>query len=121
MGRYYSGDINGKFWFAVQSSNAADRFGGYQYEPSSIEYQFEEEHLDEVITELKKIETNLGPQLKIIEEFFEANNGYNDEMLQNNYKPISKHEISEYADYKLGLKIMECLVANGICNFSAEL
>ena len=28
MGRYYSGDIEGKFWFAVQSSNAADRFGG---------------------------------------------------------------------------------------------
>ncbi len=27
MGRYYSGDIEGKFWFAVQSSYAADRFG----------------------------------------------------------------------------------------------
>ena len=27
MGRYYSGDIEGKFWFALQSSDAADRFG----------------------------------------------------------------------------------------------
>ena len=27
MGRYYNGDINGKFWFAVQNSNCADRFG----------------------------------------------------------------------------------------------
>ena len=27
MGRYYDGDINGKFMFAVQSSSAADRFG----------------------------------------------------------------------------------------------
>ena len=27
MGRYYSGDIEGKFWFAVQSSDDADNFG----------------------------------------------------------------------------------------------
>jgi hypothetical protein len=27
MGRYYTGDIEGKFAFAVQSSDAADRFG----------------------------------------------------------------------------------------------
>ena len=27
MGRYYNGDIEGKFWFAVQSSNDADFFG----------------------------------------------------------------------------------------------
>lgn len=26
MGRYYSGDINGKFWFGVQNSNDADNF-----------------------------------------------------------------------------------------------
>ena len=27
MGRYYSGDIEGKMWFAVQSSNDWDFFG----------------------------------------------------------------------------------------------
>ena len=27
MGRYITGDIERKLWFAVQSSNAADRFG----------------------------------------------------------------------------------------------
>jgi hypothetical protein len=27
MGRYYSGSIRGKFWFGLQSSSAADRFG----------------------------------------------------------------------------------------------
>ena len=27
MGRYYNGDIEGKFLFAVQSSNDADFFG----------------------------------------------------------------------------------------------
>ena len=27
MGRYYRGDIEGKFWFAVQQSDDADYFG----------------------------------------------------------------------------------------------
>ena len=27
MGRYTSGDLEFKFWFAVQPSDAADRFG----------------------------------------------------------------------------------------------
>lgn len=40
MGRYYSGDIEGKFWFAVQSSNAADRFGVSGNEPNFIQYHF---------------------------------------------------------------------------------
>ena len=36
MGRYYNGDIEGKFWVAVQPSDAAARFGGRNYEPSYI-------------------------------------------------------------------------------------
>ena len=36
MGRYYTGDIEGKFWFALQSSNAASRFGGVESEPAYI-------------------------------------------------------------------------------------
>ena len=48
MGRYYHGDIEGKFWFAIQDSNAADRFGSTGYEPQYIHYYFDEEHLDDV-------------------------------------------------------------------------
>ena len=32
MGRYYSGDIEGKFWFAVQDSDDAEFFGGTNVE-----------------------------------------------------------------------------------------
>jgi len=28
MGRYYRGDIEGKFWFGVQDSRDAEHFGG---------------------------------------------------------------------------------------------
>ena len=41
MGRYYTGDIEGKFCFAVQSSYAADRFG-FEGTPSYINYHFNE-------------------------------------------------------------------------------
>jgi hypothetical protein len=41
MGRYYSGDIEGKFMFATQSSTAADRFGSSYYEPNHVNYYFD--------------------------------------------------------------------------------
>ena len=32
MGRYYSGDIEGKFWFGVQSSTDGEFFGAEEQE-----------------------------------------------------------------------------------------
>ena len=45
MGRRYTGDIEGKFWFGLQSSTAASRFGGEETEPSYINYYFDQIHL----------------------------------------------------------------------------
>ena len=33
MGRYYSGNINGKFWFACQSSDAMEKYGAVLHDP----------------------------------------------------------------------------------------
>jgi hypothetical protein len=52
MGRYITGDIERKLWFAVQNSNAADRFGVTGYEPAYLEYQFEQ---DDLLKVLRKI------------------------------------------------------------------
>ena len=43
MGRYYWGDIDGKFAFAIQSSNDADFFGVQGYQPEQLQYNFEAE------------------------------------------------------------------------------
>ena len=128
MGRYYSGDIEGKFWFAVQSSNAASRFGGFEYEPEYINYSFESEaHLENVEEELKRIEEMLGSKMKVLDSFFEKCNGYNEDMLVDEYK---KHDLDDsnvhldlvnYADYGLGKQILQCLLDNGFCDFQAEL
>jgi hypothetical protein len=118
MGRYYSGDIDGKFWFAVQNSNAADRFGVMGHEPNYITYNFQEEDLEGVEQEIKNIEEILGNKLEIIKNFFKENNGYNDEMLEK--IGITTDELSNYADLGLGKQIRDCIKETGQCCFEAE-
>ena len=121
MGRYYSGDIEGKFWFAIQSSNAASRFApSAEQGISHIPYYFtEEDHLEEIQAELKAIEDKLGDRLQKMDDFFEKNNGYNDNMLKENN--IDRADLSDYADYKLGKQIEECVIRTGVCSFDAEI
>ena len=118
MGRYYSGDIEGKFWFALQSSDCADRFGVQGYQPEVLNYCFEESDLESVEEEIARIEESLGEQIKVIEDFFRTNNGYNDRMLQD--ANITNLELREYADLCLGIKIRDCIKENGSCSFEAE-
>ena len=118
MGRYYSGDIEGKFWFALQSSNCADRFGVSGYQPEVLNYYFDEDNLEYVEQEIANIESNLGDKLKIIDDFFDKNNSYNDDTLAE--VGISKQELSEYADLGMGRKIRDCIKENGQCEFEAE-
>lgn len=119
MGRYYSGDINGKFWFAIQSSNAADRFGVKgDYPTSYLEYYFNEDDLDNVNAEINKIKGSLGFKMVVIEKFFEENSGWDDKMLEE--AGITHKELEDYADLELGIKIRDCIVSKGDCAFDAE-
>jgi hypothetical protein len=119
MGRYYSGDIEGKFWFGLQSSDAAGRFGGEEREPQYIEYYFDEEHLEEVNEEIDTIITTLGDKKKIIEDFFEDKMSYQDKNLAD--LGITEDILSDYAGLKLGIQIRDCIIDKGQCNFQAEL
>lgn len=123
MGRYVTGDIERKLWFGVQSSAAADRFGVQSSEPAYLEYYFDDDNLEELQKELKNIEDSIGIEnIKKLDDFFEKVNGYNDDILKEHgiLKIYSKH-ISDYADYKLGKDIEECLLRTGECSFQAEL
>lgn len=123
MGRYYEGDINGKFWFGVQPSDAADRFGVYGQEPSYIEYFYDEKDLNNVITELKNIEESIGiNNIEKLDKFFNDNMFYSDKKLQENgiLDIWNKHK-KDYVDYLLGIEIRDCIIENGSCEFTAEL
>ena len=117
MGRYYSGDIDGKFWFALQSSDAADRFGVTGQQPSTLTYYFSEDDLEGVEAEIKNIEDSLGDKLQLIEKFFEERNGYNDKMLEE--AGITQDELRDYADLGLGKQIRDSIKENGQCSFEA--
>jgi hypothetical protein len=130
MGRYYEGDISGKFWFAVQSSNAPARFGGEEYEPSYINYYFDEKQLKEVEEELDRIHKNMMGNIEKLDDFFAQTNGYNTQMIIDWYKKEYNETITEgkvgemlveYADYELGMKIANCIKEKGECNINCEL
>ena len=114
MGRYYNGDIEGKFMFAVQSSAAADRFGSIGYN-NYLSYYFDEEHLETINEQLELLE----PSFKKVEKFFEGKNSWNTKDQEE--AGISSQEMSDYADYVLGKKIKDCIIEQGSCSFEAEL
>ena len=118
MGRFYSGDIEGKFWFAVQNSDAADRFGVIG-ESNYLTYNFDEDSLVDVEAEIKVIEDALGDKLQKLDEFFASVTGYTAEQIEA--LGVSSIELSDYADLKLGFKIRDCIKENGYCSFEAEL
>jgi hypothetical protein len=129
MGRYYSGDIEGKFWFGVQSSSDADFFG-VEGNASYLEYYFDHDDIPSVDKGIKKCEFALGDNLKRLDEFFEKEGGYNNEMIIKFYKEkyninITEQDIGKflewYARLALGKQILKCLVENEQCAFSAEL
>ena len=64
MGRYYDGDIEGKFWFGLQGSDAPERFGAQEQEPRETEYYVDRDDLPLVIKEIEKIEND--PEVKKI-------------------------------------------------------
>ncbi len=116
MGRYYNGDIEGKFWVAVQPSNAADQFGVEGCQPQQLEYGFHSEDIPSVKEGIKKIKDRLDYDK--VNGFFEGTGWYNQDDLDK--AGITDSEVEDYADLILGEKILECIEDNGECYFTAE-
>jgi len=53
MGRYYSGDIEGKFVFGVQASDAGVRFGAVEEEWAYTQYIVDREDYSKIKKELE--------------------------------------------------------------------
>jgi hypothetical protein len=87
MGRYYSGDIEGKFWVAVQDSADADFFGVVGTQPDLLQYYFDEDDLDKIKEGVKSCLTVLGDWKKKLDDFFETKGGYNEKMLEDEIGP----------------------------------
>jgi len=124
MGRYYSGDIKGKFWYGVQNSNDANFFGVTGDEPNYLEYCFEQEDLEEVENGIKTCRNKLKGWKRKMNTFFKNNIVYNDNMLigvLTKDKETNRKLLKWYARLKLGIQIRDCIKKETECNFTAEL
>lgn len=131
MGRYYQGDIEGKFWFGVQSSDDANNFGGSEIELQDdggevmeLEYFFNKEDLESINEGIQTCITDLGEFKVKLDEFFADSTGYNPNKLAKHLEiTTEKYSIimDSYARLKLGEKIKKCVEEKGECNFTAEL
>jgi hypothetical protein len=132
MGRYYQGDIEGKFWFNVQSSDDANYFGGSEIELQdeddddvyALEYFFNKEDLESINEGVQTCITDLGEFKDKLDEFFELNPTYNpDELAKNLGVEVSEYRslMESYARLDLGNKIKKCVEEKGECNFVADL
>ena len=128
MGRYYHGDIEGKFWFAVQSSTDAEYFG-VQGHASHLNYYFQESDKDAVKVGISECERYLDSYnknyKKKLDDFFDKAETYNNEMLMPILGTSSEKDVRRilewYARLLLGEKILKCIEENGECSFEAEL
>jgi hypothetical protein len=122
MGRYYTGDIEGKFWFAVQDMMDASFFGGEASEARYINYYFGQKHLHSIKKGIKTCFKKLGKNKAKLDQFFALNNIYNDEMLIE--AGFKKDEIPTllkwYARLDLGEKILKYVKEHSSCSFKAE-
>lgn len=130
MGRYYNGDIEGKFWFGVQSSTDAEFFGAHENR-NYINYivMADDEQVEKGIEECLK---ELGNWKERLDQFFNQTNGYNNEMIIKYWKDefdevipddAVRRQLEWYARLSLGQKIKKFLDENPgqDCYFEAEL
>ena len=124
MGRYISGDIEGKCWFGIQPSNFADRFGYTGEQPSYLTYYYDESYLPQIEQELDKIKKYLGKNFKKLDEFFKNRCGYTDSELAKALKTNenrARELLGEYADYCFGVRLRDYLKEHNTCEFEVEL
>lgn len=123
MGRYYDGDIEGKFWFGIQSSDDADFFGVTGIQPQDLQYEFYEDNLEGVEKGIKQCENELCNYEKMLDDFFDKHNGYQmEELADFLHVSVDKTEelLAVYARLHLGRKIAKCIKETGQCCFTAE-
>ena len=130
MGRYYTGDIEGKFWFAVQSSQDGEFFGA-QEDKNYINYIVAEKD-NQVKEGIEECLKELGNWKERLDQFFGQTNGYNNEMIVKYWKDefhevipddAIRRQLEWYARLRLGKQIQKYFDENlgRDCYFEAEL
>tara|TARA_R100000329_G_scaffold88833_1_gene74620 strand:+ start:1032 stop:1412 length:381 start_codon:yes stop_codon:yes gene_type:complete len=124
MGRYYHGDIEGKFWFGVQPSDDPKFFGAQEEEPEFISYYTED--LEGVAFGIDICKKELGKYYKDVHHFYTnivSDPNYAQQL--HEWLNISESEadnlIGWYARLELGEKMYNQVKEHGSCAIEAEI
>ena len=124
MGRYISGDIDHKLWFAVQSSDDADFFGVQGTQPEELCYTYNKSDMSSIIRGIAECKQELGTNLSKLKKFFDTHDFYSDDEIEK-LLGVDQDEVLSilkwYARYRLGIKIKDCVEEQDYCDFTAEL
>ncbi len=119
MGRYYQGDIEGKFWFGCQKSTDAEFFGARE-EQDFINYCVDD--VDTVLIGIDKCKDALGDLVYLFDL------AYRGDIKDNpDWQKLSEEKQTEmyewFARLDIGMRILKYFMANpdDYCNFTAEL
>ena len=144
MGRYFWGDIEGKFLF--QYSNDADFFGTESYQ-QLLSYEFCKDNMEDIESGIQKCLDALGKHKDKLDKFFEGDTTYykdsalifctgdaeysEDCMAVALFGKEKAEDVGDgsqikgilewYARLQLGVKIRNCVKEKGSCSFTAEL
>ena len=110
MGRYYNGDVNGKFMFAVQGSDAHERFGAVEEQANYINYVVYRHSYADICAELETMDKS---SIEKVDKMFNQEGGYNDEIKKK--FGVSEEDLSEYADYEIGMQLKQFFDENPEC------
>jgi len=122
MGRYYHGDIEGKFRFRTQSSDDADFFGSTGYQPETLEYAFyKDEHIDLINKGIDECIKEIGTIRERVFEWFEKEEHFYPKQMEEEGIIPSNTNDEWLARLELGIRILKCVEENGECFFEAEL
>jgi len=127
MGRYYSGDIEGKFWFACQSSDDADNFGVIGTPPDDrLNYYFKksdmpliEEGLKLCVDTLKEFGSNI---IELLDSYHFGSKDMSEEWVRmTDDPPPPSIKIGTYVGVKISGTLREILTYNSIIVTDAQM
>ena len=122
MGRYYEGDIEGKFWFGCQSSYDGELFGATPQEPHVVEYAIELEDIHKVLEGIHTCKQQLGKYVTLFNKAYEG--GIKEDLEFSKLSEDKQNSLYElFASLDMGMRILIYFNEhpNDPCYFTAEL
>jgi|TARA_R100000479_G_scaffold175875_1_gene128110 hypothetical protein len=124
MGRYYHGDIEGKFWFGVQPSDDPKFFGAVEEPGDTVDYYTEDLSLIE--NGIARCREEIGDYLEQMQHFYNkivSNPKYAQTLSE--WLNVPEHKADNlrgwYARLELGEKMYLQVKEHGSCFITAEL